>query len=282
MTSSNDPGVNSGRSFLERHWPLAVSILTFIVICFVYLAVYSTKLSSAKALLLAILPDIAASLLIAACLYILLNRNLRTPPPSEAEIAIRGEMQEQVEQLRSAAQAIHDFGGLLRRRSGIPPLESMFVDARVISISAVSGLGIINHHRGLLEEQIRRGSQIRVMLLDVSYRDALDSWDRLSNPPMNTPEEDIRAGVRQFLGLADLREYPGGCQVRLLNTTLPFSLVISEKKDRGEMQVEMHTYRRAPEDRPNILLSSRTDPHWFQFFGQQFNRAWESARIAER
>jgi hypothetical protein len=274
---------DNDKTLLERHWPLMLSVLVLIVLCFAYFAIYSEKSSTARSLLLAIVPDVAASLLIAACLYLLLNRDFRAARSETVHYDdLRSEMEEQLGALRSAIQALSDHSGALRKRSTIPPLDSMFADANVISIAAVSGLGFVNHHRGLLEDQLRKGRKLRVLLLDIDRRDALQSWDRLSNPPMNTPEEDIRAGIRQFLGLADLREYPGSCEVKLLDTCLPYSLILCEGAHVSEMQVEMHAYRRAPEERPNILLSSQADQHWFEFFAQQFDLAWSKARVPPR
>jgi hypothetical protein len=257
-------------------------MLALIVLCFSYFAIYSAKDSPGRSLLLAIVPDVAASLLIAACLYLLLNRDFRAARSETGHDDLRSAMEKQLSALRSATRALSDQRGALRKRSLIPSLDSMFADAKVISIAAVSGLGFVNHHRGLLEEQLRKGRKLRVMLLDIDYRDALQSWDRLSNPPMNTPEEDIRAGIRQFLGLADLREYSGSCEVKLLDTVLPYSMILCEGVHVSEMQVELHAYRRAPEERPNILLSSHADQHWFEFFAQQFDTAWSRAKVPPR
>ncbi|MGH3405397.1 MAG: hypothetical protein ACRDRJ_23325 [Streptosporangiaceae bacterium] len=48
------------------------------------------------------------------------------------------------------------------------------------------------------------------------------------------------------------------------------------------MQVELHAYRHAPEDRPNVLLSDQADQQWFQFFVQQFDQAWSQAKHCPR
>lgn len=273
---------SDGKTFLERHWPLVVGVLALAVLCFSYFAIYSTRASSARALLLAVVPDVASSLIIAACLYLLLNRDFRKIRTTESQGDLREALELQISSLKAVIDALYDHSGVLRRRSVAPTFESMFEGATTISIAAVSGLGIVNRYRGLLEEQLRLGRKLRILLLDIEHRDALQTWDRLSNPPMNTPEEDIRAGIRQFLGLADLREYSGSCEVKLLDTVLPYSLIMCEKPSIGTIQVEVHSYRRAPEDRPNILLSSQTDPHWFQFFSQQFETAWRNARMPAR
>lgn len=133
-----------------------------------------------------------------------------------------------------------------------------------------------------MEEQLKLGKSVRVLLLDLEQLDALAVWDRLSNPPMNSPEDDIRSGTRQFLGLTDLVNLPGRCEVRLIDTVLPYSIIMAEKKHSGTMQIEIHSYRHAPEQRPNMLLSSESDPQWFSFFSRQFNEAWENARTPRR
>lgn len=273
---------NQRKSVLERHWPLAVSALALVILCFTYFAVYTvTPRSPGRALVLTVVPNLVATLAIAVCLYVLLNRDFRAmhsgASSNELE-TLRYEMEQMSTQIRGLAER----GGALRRRSSLPPLEEFLGDAEVISIAAVSGLGLINHYRGLLEAQLQSAKRIRVLLLDLERPDALAVWDRLSNPPMNSPEDDIRSGTRQFLGLTDLSNLPGRCEVKLIDTLLPYSLIIAQGKHGGAMQVELHSYRRAPEQRPDILLSSESDPQWFSFFLLQFNEAWANSKSPRR
>ena len=270
------------RSFLDRHWPLAIIVLALAVLCLLYFGIYPTKESSSRALLLAVLPELAASLLTAAGLYLLLNRDFRAIRNTTSRQDPRQDLASEIASLTTMIQRLSDENGILKMRSMVPTLRSMFDGAETISIAAVSGLGLVNHNRGLLEEQLRLGRKVRVMLLDADHRDALDAWDRLSNPPMNTPEEDIRSSLRMLMALASLRDYPGSCQVRVSDTLFPWSLIICEKADISQMQIELHAYRRAPEERPNILLADKADAHWFRFFSQQFELAWSNARSAIR
>jgi hypothetical protein len=246
----------------------------------VYFWFYSMKESSARALLLAIIPDIAATLLIAAGLYALLNRDFRILHTSGQRNDSRPNLRTEIASLETVIRRLSDESGLLKKRSALPALHTIFDGSETISIAVVSGLGLVNTRRALLEEQLRLGRNLRIILLDVNRKDALDSWDRLSNPPMNTPAEDIRSSARVLLGLASVRQYPGNCEIRLLDTTLPWSLIICQKQGISQMQVELHAYRRAPEERPGIFLASNTDSYWFEFFLQQFELAWSNARPA--
>jgi hypothetical protein len=276
-------GEDRRSSFLERHWPLAVSVLALAVLCLVYLASYTTAPRSAgRGLLLAVLPAVVASLAIAACLYVLLNRDFRAMRSVDLNTDLPQLLQREINSMNIQLQALLERMAVLRKRSSLPPLDAFLDEAKVISIAAVSGLGLVNHYRGLLEEQLKEGKRIRVLLLDIDQRDAFSVWDRFSNPPMNSPEDDIRSGTRQFLGLADLADFPGRCEVRVLDTLFPYSLIMSEQTHGGTIQVELHAYRRAPEHRPNLLISSDTEPHWFLFFSQQFNEAWEHAKSARK
>jgi hypothetical protein len=267
---------------LGRHWPLAVSILSLTVMCFLYVAIYTTKSHSAiTSLVLAILPELIASLAIAACLYLLLNRDIRAvrSEPGRGAQEIPSSLRNEIEAINAHVAALSEHGSLIRRRATLPRLDDFFDGSTTISIAAVSGLGLVNHFRGLLEQQLRQGKSLRVLLLDVEKRDALTTWDRLSNPPMIYPEDDIKSGVRQFTALARTPGLPGRCEVKLFDTIFPYSLIMCEKADkRGVIQVEMHAYRRAPEDRPNLLLSSEVHPHWYQFFSRQFNDAWDNSK----
>jgi hypothetical protein len=216
---------------------------------------------------------------------LLLNRDIRAarPKPGQAVQDIPSSLRHEIESINAHIAALSEHSSVIRRRATLPPLEEFFEKATTISVAAVSGLGLVNHFRGLLEQQLRQGKMLRVLLLDLEKRDALATWDRLSNPPMIDPEDDIKSGVRQFSALAGLPGLPGRCEVKLFDTVFPYSLIMCETSDkRGIVQVEMHAYRRAPEDRPNLLLSSEVDSHWYEFFSRQFNDAWNNSKVAAR
>jgi hypothetical protein len=271
-------GPDSRSSFLARHWPLAVSVLALIVVCLVYVSVYTVTPSSAGiSLVLAVLPNLIASLAIAACLYLLLNRDIRgSNAPGSGDVPVS--LRQDIERITAGISTLTERRNTFRRRESLPPLTEFFEDGLVISIAAVSGLGLVNHFRGLLEEQLRAGRQLRVLLFDLEKRDALDTWDRLTNPPMVSPVDDIRSAVRQFSAMTMLPGLSGQCEVRLLDTILPFSLIMCQKRHRGMIQLELHAYRRAPEDRPNIMLSSEVDTHWYEFYSRQFDEAWRNSK----
>jgi hypothetical protein len=268
-------------NFLQRRWPVLLSLAVLVIVCFVYVAAYSRSPSSWRALLLAVLPSLAATLVIVACVYVLLNRDYSTGQGEASSQGLAG-LDKQMVALSEAIGRLFDSTSVLKKRSEVPTLQAMFDPAETISIAAVSGLGLINHYRALLEEQLRLGKTLRVLLLDADYEDALLTWDRATNPPMNTPESDIRSATQMLLGLKSLGGYKGKCEVKLLDTVFPFSAIICRNGLSGSMQVEFHCYRRAPEERPNVLLSTHADPYWYQFFEQQFDLAFANARFASR
>lgn len=262
-------------NLLQRRWPVILSLAVFVIVCFLYVAAYSRNPSSWRALLLAVLPSLAATLVIVVCVYVLLNRDYVSGRSNALP-----DLEPQMLVLREAVSRLSDNTSVLKKRSAMPTLQTMFASAQMISIAAVSGLGLINRYRALLEEQLRLGKNLRILLLDVDSKDALQTWDRATNPPMNTPEADIRSGTAMLLGLKSLAGYPGSCEVRLLDTVFPFSVIMCKSGGSGSMQVELHCYHRAPEERPNFLLSTQADSYWFGFFEEQFESAFADARRA--
>ena len=149
MAQGSEPG---RLNFLQRRWPVVLSLAVLVIVCFLYVAAYSRAPSSWRALLLAVLPSLAATLVIVVAVYVLLNRDYSIGPSK-----IPADLDSQVLALKEAVKRLSDSTSVLKNRSDVPALRTMFAPAETISIAAVSGLGLINQHRALLEEQLRLG-----------------------------------------------------------------------------------------------------------------------------
>lgn len=263
---------------LERQWPLALLGTVILALGGAYLAVLEAVEKPARgfaALSLGVLPNLVASGVIALTLLVLLRRDFRRPTGGDLALTLNEATLDEIgRRVTSTLPSVPVVVG----RGQLSDLRSFATGARTMSVAAVSGLGLINHHRALFEEKLREGMKLRVLLLNPLQSDSLDVWDRLSNPPMPHPESDIRSGIRQYVALASVQGLAGKCEVLLTNDLLPFSLIAVEGPNEASVQVELHAYRRAPEERACVVITSEASPHWHNFFSSQFDAAWNEAR----
>jgi len=67
-------------------------------------------------------------------------------------------------------------------------------------------------------------------------------------------------------------------QVRFLQVKPPFSLILMDAETpHGEVQVELYTHTDIGSDRPHFILTPSIDKHWYDYFVQQYESAWEEA-----
>ena len=265
-------------SLLERHWLLVIDLFLAIILALLYTRLDSNADSTSfDGLLVAVLPALVASLVAAAVVYVFLRTG---PPEAEIDRPIAGTnaLSSQLEELSSQLATHANRESPVRTRSDLPRLESLFEGATSIDIAAISASALINRARGLLGRELGKGTTLRVVLLDGNRSDALAAWDRLSNPPMNTPAHDIEAGLLQFLALRDTHG-SAKCEVRVLDTVLPYSLIRVERDGDAFLQLEVHGFRLAPEDRLNLVLSQRHDPEWYELFHHQFEAIWSASTV---
>jgi len=221
---------------------------------------------------LAVLPNVLSAVLIGIALFLFFGGEVRGASSDDPSVTSQEAVDLIMERLRPSA----DASTAMRGRDELPQLRELAKDARTISVCAVSGVGLANR-RGLWQQCIKEGAHLRVLLLNPLQEDSLTVWDRLSNPPMAHSKRDIESGIQGFHSLTRTSA-TGRCELRVTNSLLPYTLIwFDYGSGASTIQVEVHAYRRAPDDRPNMLISTTSAPEWVDFFADQFDLAWDSA-----
>jgi hypothetical protein len=163
------------------------------------------------------------------------------------------------------------FGGsiqpkLLGRSDKKHPPE-LFTHAKSVVLIAVSAKGLVSRYTADFERALRNGTKFTVVLLDPKREDALQTFDRMTNPPMVTPASDIQSGVDQFTALFDRSI----SSVRLLPTTPPFSMICVEYAEgRKFVAVEVFSYKTAPGERSSFELDTQNgEQFWVDCYWSQ-------------
>lgn len=161
----------------------------------------------------------------------------------------------------------------LKRRVEISPVEEQARNTSEIYIIAIAGTSLIINNSNFFASKMKDGCKIKAILLNPD-RPSLQVWEQQSKMPRT--EYYIGTALETLKRLVQMNN----CEVRLLDVFLPFSMfAVDLQKASGSMIIEYHIYQDTPEERPHIFLTSLDNQYWFNFYRQQFERAWLDATI---
>jgi hypothetical protein len=135
---------------------------------------------------------------------------------------------------------------------------------------------IFVRHGGELIDEVKRGADVRILIVDprCSATNELYGRDR-STYSANLGV--IRLGIERVY--REIAGAPGSFEVRVVEDSPNYGLVVGEKESRSESVAILHiyfNYTRLGADRP--VLAIGTEDRWFPIFVNEFNTAWGSAK----
>lgn len=162
----------------------------------------------------------------------------------------------------------------LRDRSELVRIEELAHDAGEIAAAGVTLISLTNDYYDFFEEKLREGCKLRFLLLNPNSL-AWKVWHQKQQQRITSPS-DSENSLKKLDGL--MRAGVGGCEVRLSEAYLHFSLVTSDyTKDSGRMNVELLPFNVSLHYRPHFYLTRREDKRWFDFFLNQFESLWSKS-----
>lgn len=162
-------------------------------------------------------------------------------------------------------------GQTLRSRSDVPTVDTHAAHATEICFIAISGISLKVRYFGFLENKIKNGCKVKVLLLDPNGV-GVQASKLISR--VTTAESDIQTALESFKELSKIKS-KGKFEVRLSPAFIPFTMqAVDLQKPTGSMVVEFHTYKKTLNERPHIFLTALDHPQWFEFYRKQFEQAW--------
>ncbi|GGO66036.1 DUF5919 domain-containing protein [Nonomuraea cavernae] len=160
-------------------------------------------------------------------------------------------------------------------------LEQRIVRADDIRIAGVTLNRTIRNHVGELENRLRRGASIKVLLIDPDGTAPLEAARRSTIPDRpEVFEHRIKSTIDLLRHLAGTPDVPGRIEVRFMSFVPAFGLVLIDvDSDDGIIDVELGTHR-SPGPDPVFTLRARHDHRWYQHFHAEFERMWQVSRPA--
>ncbi|MBO3752228.1 hypothetical protein J5X84_39745 [Streptosporangiaceae bacterium NEAU-GS5] len=123
---------------------------------------------------------------------------------------------------------------------------------------------------------------VRVVVLDPSAAAAIEiashHLDDGREPPMESLSECLAWTLHQ-LELMSAWQMRGQLDYGLLPFNPGFSMVAFNPHDKdGSLIVEFHAFQETTMNRMNIKINRHTDEQWFDYWVDQFERIWKSAK----
>lgn len=179
-----------------------------------------------------------------------------------------------LEQLQQATGARHPT--LLDQDAGV---DGLFREAREIWLLGISRSTTIARQFPVLEEMLRRGGKIRVLIIDPLGNGPMLAGDRHYVP---TDEDRCRAIIRRALSdLSCLRQFgtqADSLEVKTLDFVPSFGLTLFDP-DTQHGAIQVILYNHAVETTPIVpqLLLSPHDHPWYRFYRKQMDTLWQRA-----
>ncbi len=169
----------------------------------------------------------------------------------------------------------HSLDDIILNRESISKLEERLGSARVVSISGGSLGRLTSEYVHVIEQLAASGTNFRFLLVTpnsvaskmlaehVVYEiESLDAYEQGITTSMN-----ILSRIQE--------NFPERIKIRTQDFTPPYSLFWVDKgKNRESIYVETYAYSVPTRERPVFHLRGSEEPKLFQFYTDQFEKAW--------
>lgn len=161
----------------------------------------------------------------------------------------------------------------------LPSLESHFLNAMKIDLYGVSLQHTIRDNIELLAQRLSQGASIRVIILDPEFSISEDITNSDENFIPGKLKLNINATIENLKWLNIQHGSKGTVKAKVV-TKSPFFNIIAADTDKefGSIYIELFPQRWVTSVRPRFELLPNRDAYWFQFYKDQFEEIWKSAR----
>jgi hypothetical protein len=170
------------------------------------------------------------------------------------------------------------------RRGALPPIESAFVNAKQIDVSAISLATLSVTHHALLDSSREAGCKIRLICTNPANRQIANLIaERIPEAPNGDMHiAHVGTALKALRSITGQSASGGNLEVRVINSLPPFGLfVVDGDSSHGKLRVELYPYGCPVADRPVIELLASRDGDWYVLFRQQFEALWQKAESVE-
>lgn len=160
----------------------------------------------------------------------------------------------------------------------MPDLRDRVKTAKSIAISGVSLAGTSNNYHPILQERLKAGVPVRLLLIDpdaeLPVADvAVYRIEKTQDP--NVLRRSLNFSLETFSLLSNV-DKKKKLKIRLLPYPTIYGIwILDFDTDNAEVWVELYSFRKTPE--PAFQLLPRRDGVWYEFFSEQFEKMWAAS-----
>jgi hypothetical protein len=191
-------------------------------------------------------------------------------------VAILGNRHRLEKILQSITKGAHDvfygdFPDYLQQEIGEKMKQS--ADLLIMGVDLDATLG--KHYR-LLEQKLRKGDKIRVVLIDPNSSACEMVVKRRYRPSsLESQCSQIRSGLEAFRELQE--KASGKLEIRVIDYPLTRGgIIVDPDTPNGVLYIWNYSFKTHRENRPKLVLRA-ADGYWYDFFGEEANAIWNHA-----
>ena len=161
-----------------------------------------------------------------------------------------------------------------------PEFNEDIQTAKEVWLVGVTLSRFIKNNYGKLEEKVRKGQTLKVLLVHPAgapLEMAINRYYAEANRNPSIKALDINNNLQLLCGLQKLA--PGKVEIRTIQSPLTFGAIcLAPEAVSGVMYLEHYAYRMAADAQPKFVLRAR-DGYWYDLFKQEIYTLWNNGEI---
>ena len=166
-------------------------------------------------------------------------------------------------------------------RSGFKKaFQQRIKNANYVGMLGINLNSLISPNVHVIEENAKNGCRFEFIMVEDEFFDRMGSIAYATWPGGTESQKDLGRSVD--IVKSHILSKSGNFKLRFISLAPPYSMVlIDPEADNGEIQIELYTYQRNTHERPHFILTKKENPHWYEFFLNEFRAAWGRSRNAK-
>jgi len=157
------------------------------------------------------------------------------------------------------------------------PIYESIQNAENIDLCGTTLMQVGTQFRGVYEEKLRSGCNLRLLLIDPNSH-AVELVGKRNYEAKSSPEAlrvYLNVSIDNLRALNSLSDKKGACEIRTLDHAPAIGMIIVNRdKENSEIFVQIFPYKTPHTNRPWFHLREDKETKWYNYFKNQFDLMW--------
>jgi hypothetical protein len=185
-----------------------------------------------------------------------------------------------IQELSAALRNFRQSGGAcLEDRSAFIPFRDFISDKQTVWMFGPSLIGVFPPNSDFLQDKIRSGSEIRLLLFNPESQYAPNLAAILGVRPQRLVT-DINSTLEIAREMAHFGLGSGKLEVRFTEIVPGYSMIITDpEREYSQMVVEFNGHNTHMRNLPHVTLDATENRRWYAVYMEQFQALWDGAKV---